>query len=71
MARAKSEVVHIRELISARHGVGGVTISPAMAFRWQRRNTSEPGIKENVLQQAWVDTQGGVHWRDVPIVDEP
>lgn len=25
--------------------------------------------KRLVLQQAWIDNSGGVHWRDVPIAD--
>lgn len=74
MARPKSEVVHIRELIT-KHGVAGATISPSMVFRWQRRPVL-PGTagvfvdnKISVLQQAWVDTQGAVHWQDIPVVD--
>ena len=76
MARPKSEIVHIRELITQR-GTAGETVSPSMAFRWNRRTakTKDVGVfvdlQELVLQQAWVDTQGGVHWQDVPIVDAP
>lgn len=67
MARARSEIVHIRELITQR-GEAGETMGPSMVFRWQRR-PDPAGIKMTVLQQAWVDTQGGVHWRDIPVVD--
>jgi hypothetical protein len=74
MARPKSEITHIREIITQR-GPAGVTMGPSMVFRWERRPvpSGTAGVfvdnKMLVLQQAWVDTQGGVHWLDVPTIE--
>jgi hypothetical protein len=74
MSHQKSKHEHIREIITAK-GDDAVTISPSPVLRWQRRSPDpgEAGMfldgKRLVLQQAWIDNSGGVHWRDVPIAD--
>ena len=60
---------HVRNLMSGT--TGALVVTPVASFRWLRRNpdSGEHGPCDLVLQQAWIDNNGRVHWRDVPIVE--
>jgi hypothetical protein len=60
---------HVRTLMSVIGGSSGILLTPVARFRWQRSRPDPSEQFSVVLQQAWIDNNGEVHWRDVPTID--